>query len=53
MDHYHRELKQHILDVCGGLVQVLPGNSIDYIHNTARKSVLSPVLDLKNRAGFC
>ncbi len=32
-----RKLRIHIRDVCGSLIQVLPGDRVELVHSTAKK----------------
>ena len=34
-----RKLRIHIRDLCGSLIQVLPGDRIEFVHNTAKMYV--------------
>jgi hypothetical protein len=34
-----RKLRVHIRDLCGSLVQVLPGDRVELVHSTAKQSV--------------
>jgi hypothetical protein len=34
-----RKLRVHIRDLCGSLIQVLPGDRVELVHSTAKQSV--------------
>lgn len=47
-----RQLPDHVRDICGSLVEILPGDRVQLVHTTARRSVsygISQVLLLKKK----
>jgi hypothetical protein len=39
-----RKLRVHIRDLCGSLIQVLPGDRVELVHSTAKLSVKNMLL---------
>jgi len=35
-----RKLRRHIHDLCGSLIQALPGDRVEFVHNTAKEYVM-------------
>lgn len=39
VDFDERKLRTHIRDLCGSLIEILPGDRVELVHNTAKLSV--------------